>query len=88
MGMSIIHSEAVDDRHPLLFFALRATVRGLFHVRSQPRGLGQMANRAGVQRAGMPLQLDELDRVVGFAAGRDSVCAVVAGLAVYAAMPL
>ena len=55
---------------------------------SSTAGRGQVANRALFQGAGMPLEIDEFNRIPGFSAGSDGMRAIVATLAVNAAMTL
>jgi len=49
-------------------------------------GLGHMTHGAFIQRTGITLQIDELDRIGRFGTGRDGVRAVVAGFTENAAM--
>ena len=49
---------------------------------------GNMANRTITQSAGVPLQFDELDRIVVLSAGSDGMRAIVTALAEYPAMAL
>ncbi len=51
-------------------------------VRPAARGLGQVADSAFAQRPWGSLQVDELDRIVGLAGGRDGMGAIVAAFAV------
>jgi hypothetical protein len=57
-------------------------------VGSSAAGRGQMANRALLQGAGMPLEIDEFNRISGFSAGSDGMRAIVATFAVNAAVTL
>jgi hypothetical protein len=57
-------------------------------VGSSAAGRGQMANRALLQGAGMPLEIDEFNRIPGFSAGGDGVGAIMTTFAVNAAVVL
>ncbi len=57
-------------------------------VRKSAARLSSVAHSALVQGADLALEIDELDGIVGFAAGRDGVGAIVTAFAIDGAMPL
>lgn len=56
-------------------------------MRAGALGLCQVTDGAFLQSSGMALQIDKLDSIVRLLTGSDGMCAVMAGLAVYTAVP-
>ena len=57
-------------------------------MRTLASWIGQVANCALFQSAGITLQIFEFDRISRFSAGGDSMGAVMASLAIYTSVPL
>ena len=55
-------------------------------MRSGTCGLGNVADRALTDCSGVPLDLHELDRIIGFPAGGNRMRAIVASLAIDTSM--